>query len=118
MVAWCSKPGHGTRLIPDSALTGLQLLVSPSGLTLNGFLSNQSLINMAEGDYGGEMDPHGADLVCLLLARMVTSSDAVICLAWKPYGGYYVFELLQRHLYSNYRMDEVYCSIPLRSCPL
>lgn len=62
MVAWCSKPGHGTRLIPEGTLTGLQLLKTPDYIQLVGFM-DQTRIDMADGDYGGEMDPHGADLV-------------------------------------------------------
>ncbi|KAF9553480.1 hypothetical protein CPC08DRAFT_713723 [Agrocybe pediades] len=61
MVAWCSKPGHGTRLIPEGALTGLQFLKTPDYIQVVGFI-DQTKINMASGDFGGEMDPHGADL--------------------------------------------------------
>ena len=119
MVTWCSKSGHGTRLIPAGALTGVQFLKTPDYIQIVGFI-DQTKVNIAAGDYGGEMDPHGADLVCLLLAltRMVIYSDAIICLAWKPYGGSYVFDQLHRLLYSSYRMDKVCRSIPLRSCPL
>lgn len=28
-VAWCTKPGHGTRLIPAGAITGLQYVQTP-----------------------------------------------------------------------------------------
>ena len=104
MVAWCSKPGHGTRLIPAGALTGVQFLKAPDYIQIVGFI-DQTKVNIASGDYGGEMDPHGADLVCLLLAPVVAYSDAVICLAWKPYGRSYVFDQLHRFLYSGYRMD-------------
>jgi hypothetical protein len=61
MIAWCSKAGHGTRLIPAGAITGLQYLKTPDYIQVVGFI-DQTKINMAEGDYGGEMDPHGADL--------------------------------------------------------
>lgn len=66
MIAWCTKPGHGTRLIPAGALTGVQMLKTADYIQVVGFI-DQTLINMADGDYGGEMDPHGADLVCLFL---------------------------------------------------
>jgi hypothetical protein len=65
MVAWCSKPGHGTRLIPPGALTGVQFLKTPDYIQIVGFI-DQTKVNIADGDYGGEMDPHGADLVCIL----------------------------------------------------
>lgn len=61
MIAWCTKPGHGTRLIPAGALTGVQYVKSPDYVQVVGFI-DQTKINMLAGDYGGEMDPHGADL--------------------------------------------------------
>lgn len=68
MVAWCTKPGHGTRLVPDGLLTGLQFLKTPDYIQVVGFMSDQTLLDLALGDYGGEMDPHGADLVRLFLS--------------------------------------------------
>ena len=119
MVAWCSKSGHGTRLIPAGAITGVQFLKTPDYIQIVGFI-DQTKVNIAVGDYGGEMDPHGADLVCLLLAPtfIYSQADGVISLAWKSYGRSYVFDQLHRDLYSNYRMDKVRRSISLRSSSL
>ncbi|KAH6899344.1 manno protein [Coprinopsis sp. MPI-PUGE-AT-0042] len=61
MVAWCTKPGHGSRLIPEGALQGVQFIQTPDYISLVGFV-DQRLINIQSDDYGGEMDPHGADL--------------------------------------------------------
>ena len=61
MVAWCTKPGHGSRLIPEGALQGVQFIKTPDYISLVGFI-DQKLINIQTDDYGGEMDPHGADL--------------------------------------------------------
>ncbi|KAF9037498.1 hypothetical protein BJ165DRAFT_559765 [Panaeolus papilionaceus] len=61
MVAWCTKPQHGTRLIPAGALYGVQYTKTPDYVQVVGFI-DQTKINMIAGDYGGEMDPHGADL--------------------------------------------------------
>jgi len=61
MIAWCSKPGYGTRLIPEGTLKGLQLTKTPDYIQIVGFI-DQTKINLADGDYGGELDPHGADL--------------------------------------------------------
>ena len=61
MVAWCTKPGHGTRLIPEGALTGVQWIKTPNYVQAVGYL-DQTKINVLQGDWGGEMDPHGADL--------------------------------------------------------
>jgi len=59
-VAWCTKPGHGTRLIPAGALTGVQFMKTPDYIQAVGFI-DQSQINLQKDDGGGEMDPHGAD---------------------------------------------------------
>jgi len=60
MVAWCTKPGRGTRVIPEGALKGVQFLRAPAYLAVTGFI-DQTMINIAAGDSGGEEDPHGAD---------------------------------------------------------
>jgi hypothetical protein len=65
-VAWCTKPGHGTRLIPNGALQGVQYLVTSEYIQIAGFI-DQTQVNMNADDYGGELDPHGADLVSLLI---------------------------------------------------
>ncbi|GLB45554.1 putative macrofage activating glycoprotein [Lyophyllum shimeji] len=61
MIAWCTKPGRGTRLIPAGALQGVQFMKTPDYVQVVGFI-DQSKINLKSDDYGGEMDPHGADL--------------------------------------------------------
>jgi len=61
MVAWCTKPGRGTRLIPAGALQGIQFMRTPDYVQVIGFI-DQSKINIKSDDFGGEMDPHGADL--------------------------------------------------------
>lgn len=61
MVAYCTKPGRGTRLIPDNALQGVQWITTPEYVQVTGFI-DQTMIDMNAGDYGGELDPHGADL--------------------------------------------------------
>lgn len=60
-VAWCTKPGHGTRLIPNGALQGVQYLRTSQYIQIAGFI-DQTQVNMNALDYGGELDPHGADL--------------------------------------------------------
>ena len=60
-VAWCTKPGHGSRLIPRDALKGVQFMRTPAYLQVVGFI-DQTFINLKADDTGGELDPHGADL--------------------------------------------------------
>jgi len=59
-VAWCTKPGHGTRIIPGGTLTGVQILKAPAYILVAGTI-NQANVNIDPSDGGGEMDPHGAD---------------------------------------------------------
>ncbi|KIM43617.1 hypothetical protein M413DRAFT_443541 [Hebeloma cylindrosporum] len=60
MVAWCTRSGYGTRLIPDGALTGLQFLKTPDYIQINGFL-DQTKVNIYTGELGGQLDPHAVD---------------------------------------------------------
>jgi len=60
-VAWCTKPGHGARVIPPGALQGVQFMRTPDYVQVVGFI-DQTQINLAADDSGGELDPHGADL--------------------------------------------------------
>lgn len=65
VVAWCSKAGHGTRVMPPGTLQGVQLLKAPDYVMITGMI-NQTLIDIKADDDGGELDPHGQDLVrCL-----------------------------------------------------
>ncbi|KII85315.1 hypothetical protein PLICRDRAFT_179041 [Plicaturopsis crispa FD-325 SS-3] len=60
-VAWCTKPGRGTRVIPPGALQGVQFMRTPDYIQVVGFIDNTK-INLQADDSGGELDPHGADL--------------------------------------------------------
>ncbi|KAI1794319.1 hypothetical protein LXA43DRAFT_883834 [Ganoderma leucocontextum] len=60
-VAWCIKPGYGTRLIPDGAVTGAHFVQTPDYVQVTG-VGDLTKINIPPGnDGGGELDPHGAD---------------------------------------------------------
>lgn len=59
-VAWCTKPGHGARVIPAGSITGVQFMQTPDYVQVVGFIKQQN-IDLAADDSGGEMDPHGAD---------------------------------------------------------
>jgi len=60
-VAWCTQPGHGTRIIPPGTFTGIQVLNTSQYIQIVGFV-DQTKININAQDYGGELDPHGQDL--------------------------------------------------------
>jgi len=59
VVAWCNKKGHGTRIIPDGAITGLQMIYTPSYIQIAGTL-NQLMLDIGGTD-GGELDSGGQD---------------------------------------------------------
>ncbi|KAI0260466.1 hypothetical protein BC834DRAFT_831816 [Gloeopeniophorella convolvens] len=59
-VVWCTKKGHGTRLIPSGTLTGVQFLLTTEYIQVVGFL-DQTKINIQYGDPGGELDSGGQD---------------------------------------------------------
>jgi hypothetical protein len=59
-VAWCTKPGHGTRVIPQGAITGAQWLYAKNYVQVVGFI-DQTQVHLQASDEGGELDPHGAD---------------------------------------------------------
>jgi hypothetical protein len=61
VVAYCTKPYHGTRVIPPGMITGLQWTKTPGYIQAVGFINNTG-IGLNANDQGGELDPHGADL--------------------------------------------------------
>jgi hypothetical protein len=78
VVAWCTKSGHGTRIIPNGSLAGVHFVRTPNYVQVTG-VGNFTNINVAMGDGGGgehlnstlcmsrshspiELDPHGAGM--------------------------------------------------------
>lgn len=59
-VAWCTKAGHGTRLIPPKTLTGVHWQWTEKFVQITG-TGKFTQMNIPAGDEGGELDPHGAD---------------------------------------------------------
>lgn len=51
-VAYCTKPGHGTRLIPPGTITGAQWLYAKNYIQVVGYL-NQANLNLNSADFGG-----------------------------------------------------------------
>jgi hypothetical protein len=74
VVAYCTKPGHGTRVMPPGTLIGVQFMRTPGYIQVSGQF-NQTGINLNPTDYGGELDPHGADLAGNPLGGLVFSSS-------------------------------------------
>lgn len=89
-IAWCTKPGYGTRVIPKGAITGVQFMKTPDYVQVTGYI-NQQLIDIASSDSGGELDPHGADqrgnpLGALLFSNAWTG-DFVQAVEWHNFMG-------------------------------
>ncbi|GAA5991049.1 hypothetical protein JCM10908_006516 [Rhodotorula pacifica] len=58
-VAWCSASGHGARLMPEGTVHSAHYLVTPHYTQITG-TGDFTKLNIAAGDSGGELDPHGA----------------------------------------------------------
>ncbi|GAA5863468.1 hypothetical protein JCM3774_005304 [Rhodotorula dairenensis] len=59
-VAWCTKAGHGARLIPAGAIKSAHFIKTKRYIQLTG-TGDFRKIKIAPRDDGGELDPHGAD---------------------------------------------------------
>ena len=60
VVAYCSQPGHGTRVMPEGTIKGMQLLFDGEAYMMTGII-DQTKLNIQSGDYGGELDSGGQD---------------------------------------------------------
>lgn len=85
-VAWCTNSAHGTRLIPAGALTGVQILITSQYVQFVASI-DQTLVNLAASDYGGELDPHGADLVRPWARHIYFHSHRASVQRGNPLGG-------------------------------
>ena len=63
-----SHPGRGQRLFPDGTLNSAHWVETPDYVQITG-TGNFDKINIAAGDAGGELDPHGAGKFLLTLRR-------------------------------------------------
>lgn len=60
MVAFCTTPKYGTRLLIAGSLQGILVIRTKSYIEVIGYL-DQTAIGLLANDTGGEEDPHGAD---------------------------------------------------------
>ncbi|TBU28061.1 hypothetical protein BD311DRAFT_353625 [Dichomitus squalens] len=93
-VAWCIKPGYGTRLIPDGAITGAHFIQTPDYVQVLG-VGDLTKINVPAGDTGGELDPHGQDGNGNPIGGLVFTS---------AFGS-----LAQAHEWTNFVSDTEFC---------
>jgi hypothetical protein len=59
-IAWCTKSGHGTRVMPPGTLTGVHFVRTKDYVQVTG-VGDLTKININGDGGGGELDPHGAD---------------------------------------------------------
>lgn len=50
--------------MPEGTLLGVSHITTPDYVMIVGYL-DQTQVNLAADDYGGELDPHGADEVSI-----------------------------------------------------
>jgi len=74
VVAYCTDHGHGTRIIPEGTITSLQFMRTSAYIQVTGQF-NQTGVGLDPTDYGGELDPHGADLAGNPLGGIIFSSN-------------------------------------------
>ncbi|KAJ1303439.1 hypothetical protein OPQ81_011630 [Rhizoctonia solani] len=60
VVAYCTKSGRGTRVIPDGTLKGVHFVKTKDYVQVTG-IGDFTKIGVKANDDGGELDPHGAD---------------------------------------------------------
>ncbi|KAG6836370.1 hypothetical protein H0H93_008731 [Arthromyces matolae] len=59
-VAWCTKSGRGTRIIPNGSLKGVHFVKTKDYVQVTG-VGDLTGLNIQRGDSGGELDNRGAD---------------------------------------------------------
>ncbi|KAI5474859.1 hypothetical protein MNV49_002341 [Pseudohyphozyma bogoriensis] len=74
VVAYCTKSGHGTRIMPGGTITALQYMRTSAYVQVVG-LFDQTGIELMSNDTGGELDPHGADQLGNPLGGLVWSTN-------------------------------------------
>ncbi|TIA92223.1 hypothetical protein E3P81_01570 [Wallemia ichthyophaga] len=92
-VAWCTQPRNNARLIPEDTFTGLHFVKTPYYIQLQGW-GDLTKIGVKDGDYGGELDPHGAEGNGNPVGGNVTSNitgDAVFYEEWMEFISYEQF---------------------------
>lgn len=58
-VAWCVQPRNNARVIPDGVLQAVHFVRTPMYVQVQGW-GDFTKLNIASGDEGGELDPHGS----------------------------------------------------------
>ncbi|KAH9815553.1 hypothetical protein DFH28DRAFT_892738 [Melampsora americana] len=73
-VAYCTRPGHGSRLMPAGTLQGVHFVQTPHYVQITG-KGDFTKLMLPQGDQGGELDPHGADGLGNPIGGLVFGND-------------------------------------------
>ncbi|KAI0245977.1 hypothetical protein BJV78DRAFT_1381944 [Lactifluus subvellereus] len=81
-VCWCTKKGHGCRTMPAGTITGIQVLRNVNYWQIFAYI-HQENINIQTGDFGGELDSGGQDLLGnpiggLMYSKVFSADNATI----------------------------------------
>ncbi|GJN92491.1 hypothetical protein Rhopal_005521-T1 [Rhodotorula paludigena] len=74
VVAYCTLDEHGARVLKPGALTAVQVLKTEAYTQWTGII-DQTALHLTADDEGGELDPHGADLLGNPLGGLVYSTN-------------------------------------------
>lgn len=127
VVSYCTKSGRGTRLIPQGTLHSVHFIKAPHYVQVMG-QGDLTKLNIAPGDTGGELDPHGADGNGNPQGGLVFSNAFGSGLSqvqeWHSFlsSGEYCFRACKNgpkaHSYCNNIYDELGCSFNMPTKPL
>ncbi|KAJ9099761.1 hypothetical protein QFC21_003759 [Naganishia friedmannii] len=74
VVAYCAKARNGARIIPDGTIHSAHFIKTPMYVQIQGYWDGTRAANIPYGDYGGELDPHGAENLGNPIGGNVTSN--------------------------------------------
>ncbi|KAM5543469.1 hypothetical protein V8D89_002720 [Ganoderma adspersum] len=101
VVAWCLRPGYGTRIIPQGTITGAHFVQTPDYVQVTG-IGDLTKLNIPKGDTTTtlELDPHGEDGLGNPIGGLVFSS---------AFGD----GMTQMHEWTNFVAEGEFC---IRAC--
>lgn len=92
-VAYCTKPRNNARVIPDGTVTSAHFVKTPLYVQIMAF-GDFTKINFKKGDYGGELDPHGATGKGNPIGGNVTSNVTGKDVSYQEWMNYISHEML------------------------
>jgi len=91
VVPYCVKARNNARVIPDGTLLAAHFVKTPAYVQVQGF-GDFTQIGIKDGDYGGELDPHGATNLGNPIGANVTSNVSGTDVFYQEWMQYVSFE--------------------------